>query len=455
MNRVYIAALIMMLCSISSCEKKRETIIPPGSIPEQYPTRFSTRKVGDVWKLYKGEEEFYINGAATNGHYSDVSQKGGNMVRTYSVNATTAAVLKESESAGVYVNMGFYTKDSQTFDYSDPNNAAAITEQLESIRIWVRRYRNHPAVFCWSIGNESETSDVTSNIAYFKAVEAIAAMIHEEDPNHPTTVAFSNSDPDKKIKLLMQYAPSVDILSVNMYYPTVGNVATNTEKAGWDKPWMITEFGPRGTWNMSSTSDPKKLSWGALEEMTSTEKAAIYSKVWKEDIKANESKGCIGSFIFLWGYQGHGEVLSWYGLYDKMNNTFGGVDEISQCWTGLPVENPAPRIENRSKMTLNGKTSGEGVSVVINSTNNVAAVVATSPTGETLTYRWLINKEGAALEDGSMPDGIEGLIEDPSKPEISFRAPSEKGGYRLYVFVTDKKNHKVALACIPFLVKEN
>ena len=131
------------------------------------------------------------------------------------------------------------------------------------------------------------------------------------------------------------------------------------------------------------------------------------------------------------------------------------MDVISECWTGKPVSNPAPRIENRSKMTLNGKTSRAGVSVVKNSTGNTATVEATSPTGELLTYRWLINKEGEALADGSMPDGIEGLIEDNTKPTITFKAPATKGGYRLYVFVTDEKNHKVALACIPFLVKES
>ena len=52
-----------------------------------------------------------------------------------------------------------------------------------------------------------------------------------------------------------------------------------------------------------------------------------------------------------------------------------------------------------------------------------------------------------------MPDGIAGLIAEDGKAEVTFTAPSEKGGYRLYVFVTDEVNKKSALACIPFLVK--
>ena len=287
---------------------------------------------------------------------------------------------------------------------------------------------------------------------YFKEVEKIAAMIHEEDPNHPTTVTFSNSDVNNRIKILMQNAPSIDILSINMYYPSVGNVAKNVASAAWDKPWMITEYGPRGTWALSGSTDPKTLSWGGLEEMTSTEKADIYEKIWREDIKANESKGCIGSFIFLWGYQTHGDVLSWYGLFDKSRNTFGGVDKISECWTGVPVEKPAPRIENRSKMTLNGKTSNASVTLAAGSTDNVAKVEATSPTGEPLKYRWFIIKDERLANGNAMPDGIAGLIPDPSKTEITFTAP-DAGQYRLYVFVTEEVNKKVAMSCIPFLVK--
>lgn len=449
------ATALLMTCSVIGCSKKRETIIPPGSFVEQQPTVFTTQKVDGVWELYKNGEKFYINGAAGINFISQAKDFGGNVIRTYSTNESTGAILAEALSKGLYVNMGLYMKVSKDFDYSDPKNADAIREQFENHRMWVRRFRNHPAVLCWSIGNESEAGDAAVNETYFKYVEEIAAMIHEEDPNHPTTVTFSNSDPDKKIKVLKSQAPSVDILSVNMYYPGVGNVVNNVEAAGWDKPWMITEYGPRGTWNMSTSSDPKTLSWGALEEMTSTEKAEIYRKIYTEDIVPNESRGCIGSFIFVWGYQTHGAVLTWYGLFDKRGYTFGGIDEIYECWTGNKVENPAPRIENRSKMLLNGKTSGDGVSVIKASKDNVASVEATSPTGQPLTYRWLINKEDAASEDGSMAEGMEGLIEDPSKPQIKFTAPSEKGGYRLYVFVSDDANRKVALACIPFLVKDN
>ena len=467
-----LATLLMV-----GCTEDRQTQIPEPSFPffedaEPEVSKFETKKIEGVWKLLKDGEPFYINGAATNNFYGEVAKWGGNAVRTYGIKEepdakteyTTKMVLDEAYENGLFVNVGLGMKDCTAFDYSNPANADAIKEQLEKHRTWVRRFRSHPAVMCWSIGNEFEAGDKATNEVYFKYVEEVAKMIHEEDPNHPTTIAFSNSDVNNKLKPLMQIAPSIDILSVNSYYNGVGGVATNVASAGWDKPWMITEFGPIGTWSISATTNPKKLPWVAvkgktekedkyaLEEMTSTEKAAFYSKIWKEDIKAKENKGCIGSFIFLWGFQTHGEVLSWYGLFDKQMNAFGGVDEISACWTGKTIEKPAPRIENRTKMTLNGKISTDGVKVVANSADNTATVEATSPTGATLTYRWIINKEGEALANGSMPDGIEGLIADNTKATISFKAPAA-GAYRLYVFATDEANHKVAMACIPFLAE--
>lgn len=462
-----IVAILATIFAVG-CEEERQTIIPPGSTVKTTPTKFETKKGDDgVWRLLKEGEVFYINGAATNNFYGEVAKWGGNTVRTYGIkeapdaktNYTTKMVLDEAYANGLYVNVGLGMKDSDVFDYSDPTNAETIAEQLETHREWVRRFRNHPAVLCWSIGNEFETGDATKNAVYFKYVEEVAKMIKEEDPNHPTTIALSNADVNNKIKPLMKYAPSIDILSVNMYYPNVGGVATSVAEAGWDKPWMITEFGPRGTWAINSTTDPKALPWNgasgkaALEEKTSTEKAAIYKAVYNKNIKNNEVNGCIGSFVFLWGYQTHGEVLSWYGLFDKQMNSFGAVDEISACWTGVEVTNPAPRIENRSKMTLNGKISTDGVKVVAKSEGNTATVEATSPTEKPLTYRWIINKEGEALENGSMPDGIEGLIADNTKPTITFTAPAA-GPYRLYVFVTDEENHKAAMACIPFLAEE-
>ena len=85
--------------------------------------------------------------------------------------------------------------------------------------------------------------------------------------------------------------------------------------------------------------------------------------------------------------------------------------------------------------------------------SNEAKVTATDPDGDALTYDWMIMKEKTASSDGSLPDGITGLIDDNTQKDITFKAPSTVGNYRLIVFVRDVKNKKVASAVIPFSVQ--
>lgn len=440
------AVCASLLCA--SCDSERKTVIPPGSDPNS-PSMFTVAEDAEgCWRMYRNGEPFYINGAAANNFYKRVREFGGNAFRTYSTNDTaTPSILNEAYRYGLYVNMGIYiSRERDGFDY---DNEAKVAEQLEKAREMVRRYRNHPAVMCWSIGNEAES--MYKNKKLWTAVNDIAKMIHEEDPNHPTTTALASSNPDN-VKLVREMAPEIDILSINSYYPSLSNVRKNLTTAGWTKPYMITEFGPRGTWNMSASSEPKVLPSGALVELTSTQKAGYYAEIMRNDILAEKDNGCLGSFVFVWGYQTHGEVLTWYGLFDKDGNSFGAVDEMVYFWTGAYPHNLAPRIEDRKAMTMNGKTADDGIVVTAKSKNR-ASVVASSPSGAKLSYRWLVYAEGSAASDGSLPDGITGLFTDNTLPEVEFAAPSGIGNYRLVVFVTDRDNRKVATAVIPFTVQ--
>lgn len=424
-----------------SCGKPRETIIPPGSEINDA-TVFELKETGGVWKMYRNSEEFFVKGAAANRFYKRVSEFGGNAFRTYSTSEeTTPAILGEAYRNGLYVNMGLSIgRERDGFDY---DNEEKVAEQLEKCRSLVRRFRNHPAVMCWSIGNEAES--MYKNTKLWTAINDIAAMIHEEDPAHPVTTALAGANV-ANVSLIVAMASELDFLCVNSYYPNPMNIAENFASAGWTKPWMITEYGHKGTW----MSVPK-TSFGTLVEETSTEKAASYREIYEKAVLANRDNGCLGSFAFVWGYQNHGEVLTWYGLFDKEGNSFAAVDELQYFWTGSYPEMRAPVISDRSAMLMNGKKADDSVTVSAGSENS-ASVEASSPSGSPLKYKWMIYQEGTASSDGSLPDGIGGLFTDAAQPEVVFRAPSAAGNYRLCVFVTDG-NHKAASAVIPFCVK--
>ena len=446
----YLLILSLLFIGLSvSCSDNDNYTIPKGSFEENPvapPVKVEVTKASGKWRLLVDGKEMYINGVACNNFYTKAKDFGANVIRTYGVNDKTKAILDSAYDKGLYVNFGLYIKrETDGFDY---NNATAVQTQFNDMKAAVERFKDHPALLLWSIGNEAEAS--YTNTKLWDAINDIAKMIHETDPNHPTTTTLASSN-QAHIKNIIEKAPHIDILSVNTYAPNLPGVLGNLQAAGWTKPYMITEFGPRGTWQMNP--EPERiLPWGALVEQTSSEKEAIYLKAYQDNIAANKDNGCLGSFVFLWGYQTHGEVLTWYGLFDKKGYTFPAVDAMRYAWTGSYPQNRAPVIATRNDILMNGKKAEEAITVEPSSSNE-AKVTATSPSSSALTYDWMIMKEGTKSADGSLPAGITGLITDNTKANITFKAPADKGGYRLIVFVRDAKNKKVASAVIPFLVQ--
>ncbi len=443
-----ITACLLILIGFTGCTDRYDYPIPQNSFEESElpsPARVTLTQTGTEWKMFVNGEEFYVKGVASNNFYKEAADYGANTVRTYGVSDLSRSILDEAYEAGIYVNFGLYMKrEVDGFDY---NNEAAVAAQLEVMKQSVDKFKDHPALLCWSIGNEAEAS--YTNAKLFTAINDVAKYIKEVDPNHPTTVALAGSNVDR-IEKVRTMAPEIDILSINSYAPVLPNVIGNLASASWTKPYMITEFGPRGTWQMAP--EPSRiLQWGGLVEQTSTEKSDIYLASYQDHIVGNKSKGCIGSFVFLWGYQTHGEVLTWFGLFDKKGYTFPTVDAMQFAWTGTYPANRAPIIQSRDQVLMNGSKAEANIKVDKNS-NNTASVVATDPDGDALTYSWMIMKEGTKSTDGSIPDGISGLITDNTLANISFKAPSETGAYRLIVFASDDTNKKVASGVIPFYV---
>ena len=431
-----------------SCSNRYDYPIPPNSFSETElppPVKVTLSKSSGSWKMFVNGTEFYVKGAATNNFFENAKEFGANTIRTYGITEQTRVILDKAFKAGLQVNLGIYIKrELDGFDY---NNDAAVKEQLEQVKADVIRFKDHPALLCWSIGNEVDAS--YTNTKVWTVVNEVAKFIHQVDPNHPVTTALANSDAEK-VKLVAQMAPQVDILSINSYAPNVPQLLANLTSANWQKPYMVTEFGPRGTWQMNP-EPARVLSWGGLVEQTSTEKEADYLLVYQNHIYPNRTKGCIGSFVFLWGYQTHGDVLTWFGLFDKRGYTFAAADAMQYAWTGSYPANRAPVIQTRNHMLMNNKKAEENITVA-RSSSNTATVTASDPEGDVLTYSWMIYKENTFGADGSLPNGIGSLITDSSLPAITFKAPGEAGAYRLVVFVSDETHKKVASAVIPFLV---
>lgn len=405
-----------------------------------------------VYTLYRGGVPYHIRGAATNNFYLQVSAYGGNTIRTYSINDSTGTWLNNAQTHGITMCLGLGVKKLQEMNYED---TAAVRVQLENMRSQVLTYKDYPALLMWAIGNETDANynplDTTYNIAYWDALNDIARMIHEVDTNHVTTAVFVNSDL-KKMQLMKERFTELDILSINSYAPNLPGVLGNLQAVGWTKPYMITEFGPRGTWQMNP--EPKrKLPWGALVEQTSTEKAEVYRQSYLDHIAANAVNNCLGGFVFVWGYQSSGDVVTWFGLYNRLGEAFGATDEMQYAWTGGYPSNHAPVIRTRDSLLINGKRAEDTVIVEAN-TINTGRVHASDPDNDSLRYEWLVIPENSVMAGGdpaaSLPT-LPGLIVSQQADSARFLAPASAGNYRLYVYVHDQHG-KVANACVPFKV---
>lgn len=414
--------------------------------PTESPTGFKVAKNSSgLWRVYKGGEEFFMNGAAANNFYDKLADFGGNVIRTYGT-AQIEAALAAAKASGIYVLVGLPVgREREGFDFDD---SAAIAAQQTYIEGIVSTYASHPSVLGWIIGNELDSSYSDSRV--WSVVEDIASAIKAIDPYHLTTTALAGAK-QSAVTQIKSLAPSLDFLSFNSYYPTVLSLQSNLASYGWTKPWAVTEFGPRGTWGLSTSTDPPATSWGACVEQTSTQKARIYRDIMADAIKVNKDKGCIGSFAFVWGYLTSGEVRTWYGLFDTEGFSYGAVDELQYAWTGEYPACLAPVINNRHAMLIDNSLIGDDNVTLDAGSAHAASVTATSPCGAPLTYTWAVYAEGDAGSNGSSP-GISGLIEDATKASITFAAPPSAGNYRLVVFVKDRVNSKAAMASCPFTV---
>ena len=110
-------------------------------------------KESNKWQLRVNNEPFYIRGAGGTVQMDAVVACGGNTIRTWGIeNAQT--ILDEAEKKGLKVMLGLWVQhERHGFDYNDQEK---IKNQLEGLRTAVRKYKDHPALLMWGVGNEYE-----------------------------------------------------------------------------------------------------------------------------------------------------------------------------------------------------------------------------------------------------------------------------------------------------------
>ena len=123
----------------------------------------------------------------------------------------------------------------------------------------------------------------------------------------------------ERIEQVHENCPAIDIHGINSYGGAL-SIAKRLQEGGATKPYVLTEFGPVGPWEMPTTE------WGAPYEQTSTAKADFYRQSYQQAILDNPSNA-LGSYAFLWGYKMEG-TSTWFGMLLEDGAKLGVVDGV-------------------------------------------------------------------------------------------------------------------------------
>ena len=395
------------------------------------PIKVSIVKTPAGYQLMRGTQKYFVKGVGGTVKMKQLKEAGGNSMRTWGTEKV-AEELDEAHQRGISIMVGIWLGHKSYFDYKNPKQVA---EQYEAVKKDILRLKNKPGVLLWGLGNEMEIgNDIPET---WKAIEDLAKMAKQLDPNHPTSTVIADFD-TKKIANIRKYCPSIDVLGINSY----GGLATvpkRLKEAGWTKPYIVTEFGPVGPW------ESKKTSWGAAYEPTSTEKAKKYASDYQKSVRSQPG-WCLGSYAFLWGDKQE-ETPTWFGMFLPSGERTEAVDVMIRAWTGRLPHNCSPEIDSY-ELDIKGQVVERGSSFR-------AKVKYHDPDSKNLKVRWEVRDETPERKHDGQGEKtgviVRGGWDVAEGGDLEAKVPNIPGRYRLYFYVKDDKG-SAACANWPFNV---
>lgn len=388
-----------------------------------------------AWRLTVDGSPYTVKGltwgpaVADAGKYMpDVKSMGVNTIRTWGTDATTKPLLDSAAGHGIKVIAGFWLQPGGGPGSGGCVNYLTDTDyknnMLAEFPKWVETYKDHAGVLMWNVGNESvlglqncysgDALEQQRN-AYTTFVNDITKNIHAVDPNHPVTStdAWTGAWPYYK-----KNAPDLDLYAVNSY-GAVCDIRKTWEDGGFDKPYIVTEGGPAGEWEVPDDAN------GVPDEPADVAKAEGYGSAWQ--CVTGHTGVALGATLFHYGTE-----------YD-----FGGV------WFNLLPAGQKRLSYYAVKEAYGADTSGDNTPPVITgmTVGNASAVQAgkpftvkasvSDPDGDALTHQILVGSKyidnSGQLTDAQFTDKGNGTFE--------VTAPDRLGVWKVYLKTSDGKGN--------------
>jgi len=430
----YAAATLAGLLLVVGCSKSPDASvpIPPSGTSADPSAPVRLIREGTAWKLLRDGRPYFIKGAGGDGSRELLAPLGGNSVRTWSAD-NLQQTLDEARRNGLSVCVGIWLGHQRHgFDWHDP---AQVARQKEMVKETILKYKNDPAVLLWALGNEMEGYEAGGDPAIWSAINDLATMARQLD-SRPTMTVIAEIG-GERVPAIHRLCPAIDIVGINSY----GGAATIPERyraAGGAKPYILTEFGPPGSWEAA------KNSWDAPRELSSTAKADHYRKAYQGAVQAN-SDLCLGSYAFIWGHKQEA-TATWFGMLLPDGSRLAAADTLSELWTGKPPPNKSPTI---AELVV------EGPERVEPGTTLKAKLEVNDPEGDPVRVRWVLQADPLAKGVGGdaeqVPPTYPEAVVSSDDMSAEVRMPAGGGGYRVYAYASDGQGG-AAVANVPLFV---
>lgn len=392
----------------------------------------SVDKIGENWQLFVDQNPYEIKGVTfgydneTDNYdvrFKELKFLGVNTIRTWATGKNTKQLLDIAHKNGIKVMVGIWMRhgrpgmeDDDSFNYID--NTQGKEDMYNNAMDVIETYKNHPAVLAWGIGNEVYLNTATDEekLAYSQLLERICSNIKKQDSNHPT---ISVEAWTFGLDWWQKHVPSLDIYGLNSYGAGANLLADELHKKGIDKPYIITEFGVTGEW------DVKQEINGVKAEPNDNQKynaIAIGYKDWIQSKPAN-----LGVFIFHYA-TGNDFVAPWlFSHYDSM--TRPQYWAIREAFTGQKPINNVPEIK-KFELLSNSAESATWIPVIIETADMEK---------DSLEISFSYNQRTGSRKRSNQINKLEYRGDIVNGFEI--KMPKEDGPVKIYAMVKDTYNN--------------
>ena len=381
------------------------------------------------YTLIRNGKPYFIKGAAGSTHLRKLSEIGGNTIRTYDT-TNLEAVLDEAEANHVAVVVGMPLIDNRILKgfYSD---TVKVAKQFIAYKQFIEKYKNHPAVLMWCMGNEQTFRSELNYRNFYSAYNNLVDMAHEVDPDHPVTTTII--DVSYKDIFNIKAWTNIDLISINSF----GGIhdlekGLNHFSWFWNEPYMILEWGINGPW----ATNEARTNWQSYIEPTSSKKAEQYLQIYKQHLPLEDPR-LLGSFVFYWG-QKQEYTHTWFSMFDENGDASETVGVMQYIWTGKWPEHTAAEI-NYMLVDKKGAASN-----LIYKPGQIAKaeIILLRGDSNNLNVKWELCQEDWYMKDRKRNTKkpivlSENLIKCNGSKAV-FRIPSQEGAYRLFATIFDK-----------------